>query len=209
MIHITGQDILGLDRISRLGLINSITGLKPANLIGTISADGQTNLAIISSVVHLGSDPPLIGFIMRPFVGERHTLENIIATGIYTINHINESIAARAHFTSADFPRSISEFDRCKLIPQYLKDFGAPFVAESKVKIGLSLAETIKIKLNQTIMVIGRVEHIIMDEDYVMADNSIDLNASETICISGLNTYHRVEKIAEYPFANQENTPDF
>ena len=53
-------DIFNLDKVKRLKLINSITGVKPANLIGTRSSDGITNLAIFSSIVHLGSNPPLI-----------------------------------------------------------------------------------------------------------------------------------------------------
>ena len=43
-MHFSKQDIL-TSKINRLNLINSITGIKPANLIGTISKDGHTNLA--------------------------------------------------------------------------------------------------------------------------------------------------------------------
>ena len=65
-MHLTKQDILDSDRIKRLNMINSLTGIKPGNIVGSISNDGKTNLAIISSVVHLSSKPGLIGFIMRP-----------------------------------------------------------------------------------------------------------------------------------------------
>ena len=64
-MHFSKQDILNTPRIKRLNLINSITGIKPANLIGTISKNSHTNLAIFSSVIHLGSSPSLIGFIIR------------------------------------------------------------------------------------------------------------------------------------------------
>ena len=62
-MHLTREDIQNTERIKRFNIINSITGIKPANLIGTISADGKTNLAIFSSDIHLGSNPALIGFI--------------------------------------------------------------------------------------------------------------------------------------------------
>ena len=39
----TRDDIDNLDKISRLNFINSITGYKPANLIGTISGDNKEN----------------------------------------------------------------------------------------------------------------------------------------------------------------------
>ena len=52
----TNQDIDKLERYYRANLINSVTGYKPANLIGTINDEGITNVAIFSSVVHLGSN---------------------------------------------------------------------------------------------------------------------------------------------------------
>ena len=74
MIHFLQKDILAMERLPRLKLINSITGYKPGNLIATINGQGQTNLAIFSSVVHIGSDPALLGFFMRPLRTEQHTM---------------------------------------------------------------------------------------------------------------------------------------
>ena len=63
---IDSKKIAEFSKIYRLNLINSVTGYKPANLIGTKSRGGISNLAIFSSVVHLGSKPPLIGIVTRP-----------------------------------------------------------------------------------------------------------------------------------------------
>jgi len=85
----TKEDIAQLDRINRLKIINSITGIKPANLIGTIDNMGRTNLAIFSSIVHLGSDPALLGFISRPRTAEvGHTYHNILENRCYTIKNM-------------------------------------------------------------------------------------------------------------------------
>ena len=66
MKHFSKQNILDLEKVKRLNIINSITGIKPANLIGSIDDNNEnTNLAIFSSVVHLGSHPALLGFIPR------------------------------------------------------------------------------------------------------------------------------------------------
>ena len=106
MKHFTNKGIGELGKIERANLINSLSGYKPANLIGTISASKKTNLAIFSSVVHLGTTPPLFGFITRPTTEvPRHTYENIKAIGVYTINHVQESFVERAHYTSAKFDR--------------------------------------------------------------------------------------------------------
>jgi len=150
------QDIADLDRITRLKTINSATGIKPANLIGTISNNGETNVAVFSSVVHLGSNPPLLGFITRPQTEDvGHTIQNIKENGEYTINHIHPEFTKQAHYTSAKFNMTISEFERCGLTEEYIDDFKVPFVKESDFKMGLRFKELIPIPLNGTALVIG------------------------------------------------------
>ena len=58
MQHFNTNDIQGFSKIYRLNLINSITGYKSANLIGTRSNSGEENVAIFSSITHLGAIPP-------------------------------------------------------------------------------------------------------------------------------------------------------
>jgi hypothetical protein len=52
--------------VERLNLINSCTGYKSANLIATKSEDGAVNVAIFSSITHLGSNPLVKGCDCRP-----------------------------------------------------------------------------------------------------------------------------------------------
>ena len=90
LIKFTSNDIKKLDKVYRLNLINSITGIKPANLIATRSKDGVDNVAIFSSVVHLGSNPAMIGFVMRPQSDKKSdTYQNIIDTNVYCIKSTN------------------------------------------------------------------------------------------------------------------------
>ncbi|WP_062053376.1 flavin reductase family protein [Aquimarina longa] len=205
----TKEDINKLDRITKLKIINSVTGIKPANLIGTISNTNQTNLAIFSSVVHIGSDPALLGFIVRP-TGEvpRHTYQNIQENGYYTINHIHPEFIKNAHYTSAKFEKEISEFNRCHLSEEFIPDFKAPFVKESTFKIGMRFKESIDIKLNGTIMVIGQVEHLIIPDDTIKGDD-IDLEKTNSVGISGLNSYYSLTKIGKYPYVRVKEVPKF
>lgn len=209
-MHLTKEEIKGLEKRKRLNIINSITGIKPANLIGTVSEDNVANVAIFSSIVHLGSNPALLGFIVRP-TGEvpRNTYENILANGRYTINHVHESFVKNAHYTSAKFDREISEFDKCGLTDEYLHDFKAPFVKESTIKIGMKYCESIPIERNGTILVIGEVEHLILPDEAVSDKGYIDLEAADVAGISGLNTYYSLEKIASFPYVRIEEVPEF
>lgn len=203
------EDLAGLDRVPRLKLINSVTGIKPGNLMGTIDGQGRTNLAIFSSVVHLGSDPALLGFIARPQTEEvGHTLENIKQTGRYTINHIHPEFIGKAHFTSAKFERDVSEFARCGLTEEYLGGFDAPFVKESHFKMGLRFRETLDIALNGTTLVIGEIELLEIPEA-ALTDGDIDLERAESVGISGLNRYYKVTKVTEHPYARVDEVPDF
>ena len=115
MQHFSLEDIDKMSNLYRLNLINSVTGYKSAHLIGTISPEGNENLAVFSSVVHLGSNPALIGIILRPTSVPRHTHSNMKSTGIFTLNAIHKSQIKDAHHTSAKYPDTISEFDKTKL----------------------------------------------------------------------------------------------
>jgi flavin reductase (DIM6/NTAB) family NADH-FMN oxidoreductase RutF len=206
MRHLTTADLAAFDKIFRLNLINSITGYKPANLIGTASAAGATNLAIFSSVIHLGSAPAVLGLVTRPATVPRHTYENIRATGCYTINHVHADFVAAAHYTSAEFEREESEFDQCGFTPVYRDEFPAPYVAESQIGLGLRLKEELPIH-NGTVLLVGTVEHVYLPQEVLRADGTLDLERAGAVCISGLDAYHRVAPLAEFAYARRGQGP--
>lgn len=209
-MHLTDADIQKLDRIQRLNIINSVTGIKPANLIGTISNADEPNLAIFSSVVHLGSNPPLIGFMLRPQQEvRRHTFENIMENGFYTINHVHSSFIQKAHYTSAKFEKNVSEFEVCQLHEEYLQDFKAPFVKESRLKLGMELVQHMPIPLNGTSLIIGKIKHVIFPDHTMDTDGHIDLMKMDDVGISGLNSYYALNKIAQFPYARPGDLPEF
>ena len=209
-MHLTKEQIQQTSRIKRLNIINSITGVKPANLIGSISENGHSNLAIFSSVVHLGSNPALLGFVLRPqHEVRRDTYDNIMQTKYYTINHIPSNYVENAHYTSAKFDKEDSEFERCKFSEEYLFDFDAPFVKESRVKIGLKLEEMLPIKLNKCVMVIGSIQHLWVDDVAVEDDGQINLELLDDVGIGGLNSYYKLKRIAQFPYARVNELPDF
>jgi flavin reductase (DIM6/NTAB) family NADH-FMN oxidoreductase RutF len=208
-IHITQSIFASFERFYRANLINSVTGYKPAMLIGTINNEGLPNVAIFSSVVHLGADPALVGFIQRPVGVSGDTFRNINANGVYTINHIHEHFIENAHYTSARFEPDISEFDACKLTPNYIDGFNAPFVQESKIKFGLELIEVVPIRHNNTSLVIGAIKHILLDEECLEENGNINLNHVKDVCISGLENYHQVERLRSLPYASVKNLPSF
>ncbi len=203
------QELQRLERFKRANLVNSISGFKPANLIGTINSKGQTNLALFSSVVHLGADPALIGFIQRPVGVSGDTYRNIIENGYYTINQVSTEIVERAHYTSAKFDPEVSEFSACQLTEEYAEGFIAPFVKESPVKMGLKFVEEIFIKHNNTRLIIGAIQLIQLEEGLLAEDGNILLDKANIISVSGLETYYHPAKIAQFPYAKADQLPPF
>jgi flavin reductase (DIM6/NTAB) family NADH-FMN oxidoreductase RutF len=198
---LSNAQIMDMEQRKRAQLINSISGFRSVALIGTIHTEGQTNLAIFNSIVHIGSNPPLLGFIMRPDSVERHTLSNIMETGCYTINHINSSMYEKAHQTSARYPKNVSEFDAAQLTPQFKDGFMAPFVKESHIQIGMEFKERIEISINQTSMIIGEIKFVHYPANCLLEDGFIDIEKAGTITSAGLDSYHTTQLLQRLQYA--------
>ena len=185
----------------RANLINSISGFKSANLIGTINGSGRTNLGVFNSVMHIGATPPLLGFIMRPLNAPRHTYQNIKEMGIYTINHINNNIYEQAHQTSAKYDAGESEFDTCSLTEEYVEGLAAPFVKESIIKMGMEFVEEHHIKANDTLLIVGEIKQLICPEEIIEEDGYVNIEKANTVTISNLDGYHKTDLIERLPYA--------
>lgn len=206
--QISYEQIMNMEKQERVHFANSLGGFKSVGLIGTKNKSNQTNLAIVDSILHIGSNPPLFSIVFRPGVVERHTLENILETGFYTINHITEKIHKQAHQTSARYDRACSEFDETGLIPEYKNAFFAPFVKESNVKLAMEFKEKITLSINSTVLIIGEVKDVYFPEDCLQKDGFLDIEKAASLTCSGLDSYHKTTRISRlsYAKANKEIT---
>ncbi len=202
------SDIRSLEKRYRAAFINSLGGFKSVCLIGTRNKAAQTNLAIFSSIVHIGADPPLIGFVVRPASVERHTFENILETKFYTINHIPEGSFVKAHQTSARYPRQESEFGAAGFQEENKDSFFAPFVKESHVQLGMEFKEKVDFTINGTIFLIGEIKQVYFPADCLQEDGFLDLEKAKTVTCSGLDSYHTTNKIGRLSYAKPERWPD-
>ena len=183
------KDINKLHKIYKINLINSCSGFKSANLLGTISNEGITNVAIFSSVTHLGSNPPTLGFILRPTTVPRDTYKNIKETGTFTINHIWEDIIEDAHHTSAKYPEEISEFEMTNLEPEFKGDFKAPFVKNAPVQMNMKFIEEIYVPSNDVMLIVAQIQELYVNDELLQEDGLINLALGKVVAINGLDTY--------------------
>lgn len=196
------DDITSMPQRYRANFINSLSGFKSATLLGT--TDGTShNLAIISSVVHVGANPPLLGMIMRPHTVQRDSLTNIKQQGVYTLNHVHTQWVDKAHQTSARYEPQESEFEKVGLTPWFSDNFSAPFVAESHIKIGLKVEQHFTL-CNQTEMVVGAIKEVHINKAVISEDGYADIEGAGSACISGLDSYHSTHRIAQFRYAKPD-----
>ena len=188
-MHFNEEEIENLEKIYRVNLINSCSGYKAANLIGTVS-ENNNNLAIFSSLVHLGSNPPLLGFFLRPTeIVPRHTYLNIKENQYYTINSVEKEFADKAHHTSAKYDKSISEFEIVDLEPEFINKFPSPYVKPSSIKIGMKFVEELKISYNKSRLIVGKIVELHVNDDMIDKDGFLNLYKAEVATISGCDGY--------------------
>jgi len=206
MLHYSRKDIDQMNKIFRLNLINSCTGFKSANLLGTKSTTGTPNVAVFSSITHLGSNPPLIGFVLRPTTVPRDTYKNIKETRVFTVNHIHSEIIVDAHHTSAKYSEDISEFSQTSLREDYLDDFHAPYVKGAKVRMGCRFLNEYEIKENDTLLLVSEIEHLYIEQNIQQEDGWLSLEHADTVTINGLDGYAKPQLLDRFPYARPKTT---
>lgn len=201
MKRFSAEEIADLDKVSRLNLINSCTGYKSANLIGTLHEDGTPNVAVFSSVTHMGSNPPLLGFIVRPTSVPRDTYANLKRTGSFTVNHITSHMIADAHMTSARYEQGDSEFEHTSLTAVFEDGVDVPFVAGSPVRLLCRYENEYAIQENGTILIVATILRIDCKPELLHEDLWIQLDRADVVSVTGVDGYALPKIIDRFSYA--------
>ena len=204
MQTVSKKDISTMDKVRRLNLINSCTGYKSANLIATKSLENIENVAVFSSITHLGSNPAMLGFIIRPTTVPRDTYKNIRETLFFTVNHISSEIIADAHQTSANYDDTVSEFDKTNLESEYKENIAFPFVKNAPVQLLCKYVNEYYIAENNTIHIIASIENIFYNENLEHKDGWLQLDKANVVAINGLDGYCLPKLINRFEYARVE-----
>ncbi|TXF89915.1 flavin reductase [Neolewinella aurantiaca] len=201
-MHLKLEDILAQESMYRRHFMNSLPGPRGVHLVGTKSYRGTENIGVFSSFVHISaSSPPLLGFIMRPLTVPRDTYHNIKSGKWFTINTLHPDFLKQAHQTSANYAHDESEFAATGLTPEYSDECKAPYVAESKIRIGLTFEEEHKISGIETYFIVGRVREIFLPDEAVATTGHVNHELLQTMSVAGLDNYHQVGKSKRMPYA--------
>lgn len=175
----------------QIEFVNSLVGFKPLNLLGTKDKNGVENLAMVSTLTHLSSSPPLFGIVLRVHHTPRHSYLNIQEMAYFSLNAVSEKHISRAHQTSGHYGRDVSEFAACGLEAEYSDHFSAPYVSGSPIRLGMKYIDEYRIPGAKVVMLVGELTEYWVDTGLVKSNGSIQLDQAEVVAGSGCSSYYR------------------
>jgi len=156
---------LDLTQLSLQERYKVLTGLvfpRPIALISTRNANGVLNCAPFSYFNAVCEDPMLvvISFNARNSDQQmKHSLANLLRTGEFVVNLVDEGIANGMHISSEEFPDSVSEFDKAGFTSAPCRFIDQPRIAEAPASFECKLFRRIDVGPARD-LILGEVIHI-------------------------------------------------
>jgi flavin reductase (DIM6/NTAB) family NADH-FMN oxidoreductase RutF len=151
-------DLAALSASDRYKLLAGLVVPRPIALVTTQSADGRVNAAPFSFFNVFAEEPPLIvlglGISLRG--GAKDTTMNILATGEFVINLVDEPIAEAMNLCAIDFPPEISEIEVAGLDLLPSQKIAPPRVAQAPVHFECRHYETLQ-AARERYLVVGEI----------------------------------------------------
>ncbi len=135
---------------------------RPIGWISTQSRDGIANLAPYSFFNVVAGTPPTVLFSPGRRRGEpKDSLRNVLATGEFTINLVDEALAEAMNLTSGEYEPGIDEFELAGLTSVPGQSVGAPLVVASPANLECRVTRTVDLGDPPTnTVVFGNVERV-------------------------------------------------
>ena len=61
--------------------------------------------------------------------------------------------------------------------------------------------------MNETFLVIGKIEMVQLEEDFISPDSFIDLSLADSLCCNGADSYYLTKPAGRYQYAKPGNKP--
>ena len=71
------------------------------------------------------------------------------------------------------------------------------------------MIEDVEIKESKCRLIVGEVQFVHINKDYIEQDGQLDFEKADSICVTGLNQYSIVKKYKNYPYARTQEIPNF
>lgn len=154
-------DFLALDEKTRYKMLVALVVPRPIAFISTRNANGVANCAPFSFFNVMSQHPPLVAINIgtRDDGSTKDTLKNIVRTGEFVINLVDEATANGMHIASGEFAEDESEFDKAGFTPVDAAVVKHPRIAESPAAFECRLWKRIELPKGREI-VFGEILHL-------------------------------------------------
>lgn len=171
---------------------------RPIAWVSTVSADGVNNLAPFSFFTGATGSPPFVMFCPgRPNGNMRDTHANVVATGEFCVNFVDEDSAEAMNLSAADLPSDQDEFVYAGVTPVPCERIAAPRVAESKIAFECKLHAIHELEPdgNGTVIIIGRIVMFHIDDSIYLGDHKVDIANLKPVGRLAGNSYARTNEL--------------
>lgn len=160
-----------LERAKRYKLLVSLVVPRPIALVSTQDEHGKRNAAPFSFFNVIGDEPPIVIVSIedRDSGPMKDTARNILSTGEFVVNLVDEAIVEKMHACSEDYPPEVSEIEAVGFTPLPSLRVRPPRLAEAPVSLECTLYQ--KIEMGNRRIVIGQVRHLHVRDELVDAAN--------------------------------------
>jgi flavin reductase (DIM6/NTAB) family NADH-FMN oxidoreductase RutF len=150
-----------LTLLERYKLMTGLVFPRPIALVSTWSPNGVANCAPYSYFNAMCEDPMLVvlSFNSRSDGKPKHSLANILRTGEFVVNLVDEQVANGMHLSSAEYPEEVSEFDAAGFTPAPCRVVSPPRIAEAPASFECRLFRRIEVGPVRDI-ILGEVVHV-------------------------------------------------
>jgi flavin reductase (DIM6/NTAB) family NADH-FMN oxidoreductase RutF len=151
---------------------------RPIAWVSTVSEGGDLNLAPFSFFTVASRNPPMLCISIGPGVGDREgtekdTLVNIRKTKEFVINVVPAPLGNQMQKSAENLPSDANEFTLAELTPAESHSVVPKRVKQAPIHMECKLEQIIQ--LGSDHLVIGRMVHYHIEDDYYLGNYKVDL----------------------------------
>ena len=149
-----------LQRAQRYKLLVGLVVPRPIALVTSQSATGVVNAAPFSFFNVLADEPPLLILSIedRDSGPMKDSARNMLASGEFVVNLVDESVAARMHACAVDYPPEVSEIEMVGFTTAPSVSIKPPRIVEAPAALECTLHS--KVEIGKRRILFGLVRHL-------------------------------------------------
>lgn len=181
-------DFRALTELERYKIMTATIGPRPIAWLTTVSRDGVRNAAPYSFFNMMGADPPVVAIGIMRHAQQRFkdSASNILDTGEFVVNLVNDRVAQAMNLTCIEAPPEVDELDLAGLATHESVLVKPPRIARSPVSFECRNLSSVITGPSQMV-VLGQVVMAHIHDDYILNAERCHIDTPKLNCITRLH----------------------